>query len=162
MPGLIVFRFDAPLFFANAEHFSRCVKLHIAERDEPVHRVVIAGEPITDIDTTGVESLRDLIADLALQDVTIAFAEFKGPVRDRLRSYGLYQEIGRPNFFSTIGHAITAYLTEAGGDPMQWVDDYDAPPAPSAGGAPRPLSAGGAAGQSHKDAPPPAFTPPRV
>ena len=125
VPGIIVFRFDAPVFFANAEHFSRCVKTHIAERDAPVRHVIIAGEPITDIDTTGAESLRNLMDDLAADDVTLAFAELKGPVKDRLRSYGAFKEIGKKNFFSTIGHAITEYLEEAGGEPLEWVDDYD-------------------------------------
>jgi high affinity sulfate transporter 1 len=125
VPGTVIFRFDAPVFFANAEHFTRCVKKHIAERGEPVHHVIIAAEPITDIDTTGAESLRDLMDDLAADDVTFAFAELKGPVKDRLRSYGAFKEIGKKNFFSTIGHALTEYLAEAGGDPLRWVDDYD-------------------------------------
>ena len=125
VPGMVIFRFDAPLFFANAEHFSRCVKKHIADRGEPVRHLVIAGEPITDIDTTGAESLRDLLEDLAADHVTIAFAEIKGPVKDRLRSYGVYEVIGRESFFSTVGHAVTEYLDEAGGDALEWVDDYD-------------------------------------
>jgi len=115
------------VFFANAEHFTRAVKKHVAERGEPVRHVIIAGEPITDIDTTGAESLRNLMDDLAADDVTFAFAELKGPVKDRLRSYGAFKEIGKKNFFSTIGHAITEYLEEAGGDPLEWVDDYDGP-----------------------------------
>ncbi len=127
VPGMIIFRFDAPVFFANAEHFTRAVKKHVAERGEPVRHVIIAGEPITDIDTTGAESLRNLMDDLAADDVTLAFAELKGPVKDRLRSYGAFKEIGKKNFFSTIGHAITEYLEEAGGDPLEWVDDYDGP-----------------------------------
>ncbi|HEY5386272.1 MAG TPA: sulfate permease [Thermoleophilia bacterium] len=125
VPGMIVFRFDAPVFFANAEHFTRSVKKHVAERGEPVRHVIIAGEPITDIDTTGAESLRNLMDDLAADDVTFAFAELKGPVKDRLRSYGAFKEIGKKNFYSTIGHAITEYLEDAGGDPLEWVDDYD-------------------------------------
>ena len=133
VPGMIIFRFDAPVFFANAEHFSRCVKKHIAARGEPVRHVVIAGEPITDIDTTGAESLRDLIDDLAENDVSFAFAEIKGPVKDRLRSYGAYRDSGRENFFSTIGHAVTEYLQEAGGDPLEWVDDYDGSETPPKG-----------------------------
>jgi high affinity sulfate transporter 1 len=126
IPGVLVFRFDAPLFFANAEHFSRCVKRHVAERGGPVARVVIAGEPITDVDTTGVESLRDLLKDLAAVDASVAFAEFKGPVRDRLRRYGVYDEIGDENFFSTVDHAVTQYLLTIGEDPLAWVDDYGA------------------------------------
>ena len=112
LPGLMIFRFDAPVFFANAEHFSRAVKKHIAERGEPVRHVIIAGEPISDIDTTGVESLLDLIHDLAEGGVTITFAELKGPVKDRLRSYGVYDQIGRDKFVSTLGHAVKDYQEE--------------------------------------------------
>jgi MFS superfamily sulfate permease-like transporter len=125
VPGMVIFRFDAPVFFANAEHFTRAVKKHVAERGEPVRHVIIAGEPITDIDTTGAESLHNLMDDLAADAVTMAFAELKGPVKDRLRSYGAFKEIGKKNFYSTIGHALTEYLEEAGGDPLEWVDDYD-------------------------------------
>jgi high affinity sulfate transporter 1 len=114
LPGLMIFRFDAPIFFANAEHFSRSVKRHIAERGEPVRRVIVAGEPITDIDSTGAESLLDLLDDLAARGVTLSFAEVKGPVKDRLRRYGVYERIGSENFFSTIGHAVHEYRQETG------------------------------------------------
>lgn len=125
IPGLMIFRFDAPVFFANAEHFSRTVKKHIAEHFAPVRRVIIAGEPISDIDTTGAEALRDLVADLSTDGVTIGFAELKGPVKDRLRQYGVYDIIGEENFYSTVDHAVADYLCKTGGDPCGWVDDYD-------------------------------------
>ncbi len=124
VPGLVIYRFDAPIFFANAEHFARCVKQHVAERGEPVRRVVIAAEPITDIDTTGVESLRDLLDDLAAAGITVAFAEVKGPVGDRLRRYGVYWDIGEENFYYTVDQAVAEYVLDVGEDPMHWVDDY--------------------------------------
>ncbi len=124
IPGVVLYRFDAPLFFANAEHFAREVKRHVAQRGEPVQRVIISGEPIVDVDTTGVDVLKDLLADLAAVGTTVGFAEFKGPVRDRLRRYGLEQQIGRQNFHSTLDHAISEYLTSVGEDPMRWIDDY--------------------------------------
>jgi MFS superfamily sulfate permease-like transporter len=124
IPGVVLYRFDAPLFFANAEHFAREVKRHVAERGEPVHHVIICGEPITDVDTTGVDSLRDLLEDLGAVGTSVGFAEFKGPVRDRLRRYGLEQQIGGHNFFSTLDHAVSEYLASVGQDPMRWIDDY--------------------------------------
>jgi high affinity sulfate transporter 1 len=114
LPGLMIFRFDAPIFFANAEHFSRSVKKHLAERGEPIRRVIVAGEAITDIDSTGAESLLDLLEDLAARGVTLSFAELKGPVKDRLRRYGVYERIGSEDFFSTIGHAVHEYRQETG------------------------------------------------
>ncbi len=125
IPGFIIFRFDAPIFFANAEHFTRSAKKHIAERGEPIRRVIIAGEPITDIDTTGADAIREFIEDLATDGASIGFAELKGPVKDKLRRYDLFDTIGKPNFYSTIDHAVTDYLLQTGGDPVRWVDDYD-------------------------------------
>jgi MFS superfamily sulfate permease-like transporter len=126
LPGLMIFRFDAPIFFANAEHFSRSVKKHVAERGESVRHVIIAAEPITDIDSTGAESLLDLLDDLAARGVTLSFAELKGPVKDRLRRYGIYERVGPENFFSTIGHAVHEYRGETGEKPQT-------PAGPSAG-----------------------------
>ena len=124
IPGMVVYRFDAPLFFANAEFFAREVKKHVAERGEPVRRVIICGEPITDVDTTGVDVLKDLLEDLQAIGASVGFAEFKGPVRDRLRRYGLEKQIGRENFSYTVDQAVSQYLTSVGEDPMRWIDDY--------------------------------------
>jgi len=124
-PGMIIFRFDAPLFFANAEYFARCVKQHIADSPEPVRHVVIAGEPITDIDTTGAEALGTLADELEVDHVSIAFAEIKGPVKDRLIRYGVYERIGQDNFFPTLNTAVADFLERWGEDPAEWVDDYD-------------------------------------
>jgi MFS superfamily sulfate permease-like transporter len=127
VPGLLVFRFDAPVFFANAEHFGRAVKKHVAKRGQPVTRVLIAAEPITDVDTTGAESLRDLVDDLAAMGITFTVAELKGPVKDRLDRYGTVVRIGDENFFLTLDEAIGAHLDEIGADRSGWLDDYDDP-----------------------------------
>jgi len=127
IPGLLVFRFDAPVFFANAEHFGRAVKKHVAKRGQPVTRVLIAAEPITDVDTTGAESLRDLVDDLAAMGITFTVAELKGPVKDRLDRYGTVVRIGDENFFLTLDEAIGAHLDEIGADRSGWLDDYDDP-----------------------------------
>jgi len=125
VPGLLVFRFDAPVFFANAEHFGRAVKKHVAKRGGPVRRVLIAAEPITDIDTTGAEALRDLVDDLAAVGITLAIAELKGPVKDRLDRYGTRVRIGDQNYYLTLDEAIAAHLDEMGADRTGWLDDYD-------------------------------------
>ena len=127
VPGLLVFRFDAPVFFANAEHFGRAVKKHVAKRGQPVTRVLIAAEPITDVDTTGAESLRDLVDDLSAMGITFAVAELKGPVKDRLDRYGTRVRIGDANFYLTLDEAIGAHLDEIGADRSGWLDDYDDP-----------------------------------
>jgi hypothetical protein len=81
--------------------------------------VIVAAEPITDIDTTGAEILRELLDTLDVQGVEVAFAELKGPVKDRLRGYGLFDRIGDGRFFPTLGTAIDGYLAATG---TEWVD----------------------------------------
>ena len=122
IPGLAIYRFDAPLFFANAEFFSKGVKTAIATRDEPIRWVVLAAEPITDIDTTAAEMLAQLLDDLEVEGTQLVFAELKGPVKDRLRSYGLYDRLGDDRFFATLGTAINGYLDVSGIDWVDWSD----------------------------------------
>lgn len=124
IPGLLIYRFDAPVFFANAEHFAWCIKRRVRERED-VRRVVVAGEPITDIDTTGAEALVTLISDLRTMGVTFAFAELKGPVKDRLKGYGVYHRVGDENYYSTLAHAIADYVESTGGDVLDWIDECD-------------------------------------
>ena len=119
IPGLLLYRFDAPLFFANAGWFRRRVRRLVAEAAHPVRWVVVAAEPITDIDTTAADSLRQLLEELRAEQVTLAFAELKGPVKDRLRRYGLFEAVGPDRFFPTIGTAVDGYVEATG---STWVD----------------------------------------
>ena len=132
VPGLLLYRFDAPLFFANAAWFRRRVKGLVAEAAHPVRWVVVAAEPVTDVDTTAADTLDQLLRELRPQQVTLAFAELKGPVKDRLRRYGPYDAIGPDHFFPTIGTAVNAYVTATG---TTWVDWEERPaPAPDTPG----------------------------
>ena len=126
VPGLLLYRFDAPLFFANAAWFRRRVNGLVAEAAHPVRWVVVAAEPVTDVDSTAADTLDQLLRELREQQVTLAFAELKGPVKDRLRRYGLYDAIGPDHFFPTIGTAVNAYVTATG---TTWVD-WEERPAP--------------------------------
>jgi MFS superfamily sulfate permease-like transporter len=108
-PGLVLFRFDAPLFFANSDHFAATVRKSIADRTDPIQWVIIAAEPITDVDTTSAEMLTDLLDELEARSITFGFAEMKGHVKDRLHSYGLFDRIGEQMFFPTIGNAMKTY-----------------------------------------------------
>ena len=125
IPGLIVFRFDAPLFFANAEFFSDEVKTAIAASEGSITWIVLAAEPITDIDTSAAEAIDQLLDDLEVESVEFVFAELKGPVKDRLRSYGLYERLGDDRFFTTVGAAVHGYLNSSG---VEWVDWSDEEP----------------------------------
>jgi high affinity sulfate transporter 1 len=119
VPGLLLFRWDAPLFFANADTFRQRVVDLVDVAREPVKWVVVAAEPITDVDSTAAEMLEELDKQLGARGAELAFAEMKDPVRDRLERYGLQEQIGRDFFFPTIGVAVKAFLDRYG---VAWVD----------------------------------------
>ena len=125
IPGLVLYRFDAPLFFANAEAFARRLDEAVAARDDPIRWVVVAAEPMTDVDTSAADTLREVLDSFSSRGVALAFAELKGPVKDRLRDYDLYERIGDGRFFPTLGTAIDGYLRETG---QTWIDGSDRRP----------------------------------
>ncbi len=106
IPGLLIIRFDAPLFFANAPTFGRRLQEFIEGAERQIDLVLIVGDAITDIDTTGAEVLADILEDLDQRGLELAFAGLKGPIKDRLRDYGLYDRVGDRNFFPTTGSAV--------------------------------------------------------
>ncbi len=114
IPGLVLFRWDAPLFFANAETFHEHVLRAVAEAPTPTRWVVVAAEPVTDIDITAADELAALDQELHQAGIEICFAEMKGPVKDRLKRYGLFAKLGVENFFSTLGQAVDAYQDRHG------------------------------------------------
>jgi len=130
VPGLLLFRWDAPLFFANAALFRRRVRELLAEAEPSVRWVVVAAEPITDVDATAFEMLEALRQELAASGIELAFAEMKGPVKDRVRRYGM----GPVRFFPTLGVAVKEYLRQTGLEWRDWEDEPEAgepgPPVP--------------------------------
>ena len=110
IPGLVLFRWDAPLFFANAEVFREHVLQAIADAPTPTKWVVVAAEPVTDIDITAAEALSALDDDLEKAGIELCFAEMKDPVKDRLKRYGLFTKLGADHFFPTLGQAVDRYL----------------------------------------------------
>jgi high affinity sulfate transporter 1 len=123
IPGLVLFRWDAPLFFANAEAFRDDVLRAVAEAPDRTRWVVVTAEPVTDVDITAADVLADLHDELTVKGVELCFAEMKGPVKDRLKRYGLFAQVGPDRFFTTIGAAVDGYLTETG---VKWLDWEDA------------------------------------
>jgi MFS superfamily sulfate permease-like transporter len=110
IPGLILFRWDAPLFFANAELFKDRVLDVVARSPTPVRWVVVAAEPVTSVDVTAADALAEL--DNALHDagIELCLAELKDPVKDKLKRFGLFAQIGEKSFFPTIEAAVGSYL----------------------------------------------------
>src|SRR5690348_13468047 len=115
LPGLVIYRFDAPLFFANAKTF-RDEVTRLARADPPPKWIVIAAEPVTDVDTTASDILEDLDETLNGQGISLVFAELKDPVRAKIERYGLTRTIDPRHFFPTIGAAIAAFRAETGAD----------------------------------------------
>ena len=108
--GLLLFRWDAPLFFANAELFNQRVLDAVAASPTPIRRVVVAAEPITSVDVTSADALTDLDKTLKADGIELCFAELKDPVKDKLERFGLLAEFGRARFYPTKESAVLAYV----------------------------------------------------
>jgi high affinity sulfate transporter 1 len=123
IPGLVIFRWDAPLFFANAEIFHEQVLRAVAQAPTLTKRVVVAAEPVTDVDITAADALTELNNTLQRAEIELCFAEMKGPVKDQLKLYGLFGKLGDGSFFPTIGQAVDDYLLDHHVDWRDW-DEY--------------------------------------
>jgi high affinity sulfate transporter 1 len=113
LPGLVIYRFDAPLFFANAKTFRDQVR-RLARSDPPPVWIVIAAEPVTDIDTTASDVLEELDKTLKAQGISLIFAELKDPVRRKAERYGLARTIEPRDFFPTVETAVAAFRAQTG------------------------------------------------
>jgi MFS superfamily sulfate permease-like transporter len=126
IPGLVLFRWDAPLFFANAELFQDRALDAVAASPTPVRWLVVAAEPVTSVDVTAVDMLAELDETLRAAGIQMCFAEMKDPVKDKLKRFGLFARLGAETFFPTIGAAVKDYLRAC---PVEWVDWEDRNPA---------------------------------
>src|SRR5204862_7006559 len=87
IPGLVLFRWDAPLFFANAELFQERVLDAVASSPTPVRWVVVAAEPVTSVDVTAADVVCELDDKLHAAGIELCFAEMKDPVKDKLKRF---------------------------------------------------------------------------
>jgi MFS superfamily sulfate permease-like transporter len=125
IPGLVLFRWDAPLFFANAELFQNRVLDAVAASPTPVCWLVVAAEPVTSVDVTAADMLAELDKTLQEASIELCFAEMKGPVKDKLKRFGLFSRLGEDMFFPTVGEAVSRYRRT---HPVDWVDWQDRRP----------------------------------
>ncbi|HEU5203695.1 MAG TPA: SulP family inorganic anion transporter, partial [Candidatus Limnocylindrales bacterium] len=109
IPGLVLFRWDAPLFFANAELFCERVQAAIAAAPGPVRCCVVAAEPVTSVDVTAADLVAELDDTLHAAGTELCFAEMKDPVKDKLKRFGLFSRFGERRFFATIDEGVAAY-----------------------------------------------------
>jgi high affinity sulfate transporter 1 len=112
VPGLVIFRWDAPLFFANAELFLGRVLEAVAASPTRVRRVIVTAEPITSVDVTSADMLLDLSSKLHESGVELRFAEMKSRVMDKFARFELLPVLGEPLFYPTLGAAVDAYLAD--------------------------------------------------
>jgi high affinity sulfate transporter 1 len=112
VPGLVLFRWDAPLFFANAELFLERVTAAVASSPTPVRRIVITAEPVTSIDVTSADMLAELDQTLRSAQIELHFAEMKDPVENKMKRFGLFSRFGKNNFHPTVGAAVDDYLAD--------------------------------------------------
>jgi MFS superfamily sulfate permease-like transporter len=110
VPGLVIFRWDAPLFFANAELFLARVLEAVADSPTPVRQVIVAAEPITSVDVTSADMLLDLAGKLRASGIQLRFAEMKSRVMDKFTRFELLPVLGDDLFHPTLGAAVDAYL----------------------------------------------------
>jgi len=122
IPGLVLFRWDAPLFFANAELFHDRVLDAVATSPTPVRWLVVTAEPVTSVDVTSADMLAELDKTLQAAGIELCVAEMKDPVKDKLKRFGLSAQRGETAFFPTIDAAVSGYLQSHAVD---WEDRED-------------------------------------
>jgi len=122
IPGLVLFRWDAPLFFANAELFHKRALDAVASSPTPVLWLVIAAEPVTSVDVTAADVVCELDDALHAAGTELYFAEVKDPVKDKLKRFGLFARFAEQTFFATVGEAVSAYRET---HPVEWIDWED-------------------------------------
>jgi high affinity sulfate transporter 1 len=115
LPGLVIFRFDAPLFFANVRTFRERIR-RLAASEPPPRWILIAAEPITDVDTTAADMLLELDTELNAAGISLVFAELKDPVRAKVERYELIGPLDPDHFFPTLDAAIEAFRQQTGAD----------------------------------------------
>ena len=114
-PGLVVYRFDAPLFFANVDLFRNQILELVDTASEPVRNVVVNAEAIYDIDTTGIDMLMRLLDELDDRSVRLTFARVKAKTRALIRASGLEERIGGESFYLRVESAVEAFENERTG-----------------------------------------------
>ena len=113
LPGLVIYRFDAPLIFANASTFREEIRDYANAEPKPTW-IIVAAEPMTDIDTTAADMLAELDRELEADSIALVFAELKDAVRLKIRTYEAAWLERDERFYPTVGRAVKAYREMAG------------------------------------------------
>ena len=106
LPGTLILRFDAPLYFGNMNYFEAQLAGLLAARQRELHTIVVNAEGIARIDSSAMYGLRRFVAEQQGRGVTVRLAGVIGPVRDAMKRAGLYEDVGRENFFLDVDQAV--------------------------------------------------------
>jgi MFS superfamily sulfate permease-like transporter len=109
-PGLLIFRFDAPVIFINASFFASRVRHLIDEAPILIREVVVEAQQINQLDSTGADALEKLKDELDVKDIVFSFAEVKSGVKEAMRRTGLENIIGADNFYKSLEEGVQIFL----------------------------------------------------
>ncbi len=120
VPGLVLFRWDEQLFFANAELFREALLQAVADAPTATRRVVVAADAVNDIDVTAADMLSELDHELQARGIDLQFAGLKGHVKDLIMRYGLSPRFDLAHFHPTLGSAVSDYRRQHAPDWKDW------------------------------------------
>jgi len=109
MPGLIVYGFDAPLFFANAPYLMAQIRDLVSTADQPIRCLLLDAEAIPDIDTTAADTLKEIYQELSEKGITLAIARANKPLQETMRLTGLEDLIGAEKFYPSVRTGVEAF-----------------------------------------------------
>ena len=108
VPGMVIYRFDAPPFFVNAEYLRRRV-LEVVDAADDLEWLILNAEAWMFVDATAIDVLKELHSELAARGISLGFARLKGRQREIFEKTGLIAQVGADRFFPTVGAAVTAF-----------------------------------------------------
>ena len=114
VPGLLIFRFDAPIIFVNASYFSSEVRRRIDEASSPINEILLPAQQINHLDSTGSAQLAALKDELEASGIRLSFAEVKTAVLEKMRRTGLEAKLGADHFYETIADGVGDYQQRLG------------------------------------------------
>ena len=112
VPGIIVYRFDAPLFFANVGVLTEELEGLVARAEEPVREILIDAETIYDVDSTAIAELGEFIDDMQRRGIGVGFARVRANVHEVLEVGGVVDRVGESRFFLEVDDGVDEFLGE--------------------------------------------------
>lgn len=110
VPGIIVYRFNAPLFFANVGVLTEELESLVGRAEQPAREILIDAETMYDIDSTAVAALDEFIADMQEQRIRVSFARVRSAVYETMATAGLADRVGEDAFYLEVDDAVDEFL----------------------------------------------------